>query len=53
MKYKIRVFNNNTNKEAMSIDEVFESKEAAEAEIERLKASLSQDLQFVMIPLKQ
>ena len=46
MKYKIRVFNKSTNKEAMSIDEVFESKEAAEAEIERLKASLSQDLGY-------
>ncbi|MCQ6282671.1 hypothetical protein [Bacillus sp. EB600] len=35
MKYKIRVFNYNTNKEAMSIiDEVFESKEATKAEIE-------------------
>lgn len=33
MKYKIRVFNKSTNKEEMSIDEVFESKEAAEAEI--------------------
>lgn len=53
MKYKIRVFNKNTNKEAMRIDEVFESIEAAEAEIDRLKASLSQDLQFVKIPVKQ
>lgn len=53
MKYKIRVFNKNTNKEAMVIDEVFESIEATEAEIDRLKASLSQDLQFVKIPVKQ
>jgi hypothetical protein len=53
MKYKIRVFNKDTNKEAMSINEVFESKDAAEAEIERLKASISQDLQYVKIPVKQ
>ncbi|MBT2700881.1 MULTISPECIES: hypothetical protein [unclassified Bacillus (in: firmicutes)] len=53
MKYKIRVFNKKTNKEAMSIDEVFESIEAAEAEIDRLKASLSQDLQYVKVPVKQ
>jgi hypothetical protein len=36
----------------MSIDEVFESKDAAEAEIERLKASISLDLQYVKIPVK-
>jgi hypothetical protein len=53
MKYKIRVFNKGTNKEAMSNNEVFESKDAAEAEIERLKASISQDLQYVKIPVKQ
>ena len=53
MKYKIRVFNKNTNKEAISIDQVFESVDAAEAEIERLKASLSQDLQYVKIPVKE
>ena len=53
MKYKIRVFNKNTNKEVMSIDEVFESKDAAEAEIERLKVSISQDFQYVKIPIKK
>jgi hypothetical protein len=53
MKYKIRVFNKNTNKEAINIDEVFESREVAEAEIERLKASLPQDIQYVIIPVKQ
>ena len=53
MKYKIRVFDKNINKEVMSIDEVFESKDAAEAEIERLKASISQNFQYVKIPVKQ
>ncbi len=53
MKYKIRVFNKNTNKETINIDEVFESREAAEAEINRLKVSLPKDFQYVKIPVKQ
>jgi outer membrane protein assembly factor BamD (BamD/ComL family) len=52
MKYRIRVFNKNTNKEEMRINEVFESEEAAEAAIERLKASISKDNQYIKIPVK-
>ena len=43
MKYKIRIFNKSTNREVMTIKEVFESKEAAEAAIESLKASITND----------
>ena len=53
MKGKIRVLNKNINKEVMSIDEIFKSKDAAEAEIKRLKIAISQDFQFVKIPVKQ
>jgi hypothetical protein len=41
MKGKIRVFNKNINKEVMSIDEIFESKDADEAEIKRLNFTFS------------
>jgi len=51
MKYKIRVFNMETNKEECTVDEVFESKELADEAIERLKTSFSQDYQYVMVPI--
>jgi len=53
MKYKIRIFNKRTDREVMTIKEVFESKEAAEAAIESLKASVTDDNQYVKIPVKQ
>lgn len=53
MKYKVRIFNKRTDREVMTIEEVFESKEAAEAAIESLKASLTDDNQYVKIPIKQ
>ena len=53
MKYKIRIFNKRTNREVMTIEEVFESKEAAEVAIESLKASITDDNQYVKIPVKQ
>ena len=53
MKYKIRIFNKRTDRELMTIKEVFESKEAAEAAIESLKASITDDNQYVKIPVKQ
>ncbi|CEG33227.1 hypothetical protein BN1180_03399 [Peribacillus simplex] len=34
MKYKIRVYYLHTNKETIKVDEVFETKDAAEAAIE-------------------
>ena len=52
MKYKIRIFDKHTNREVMTIKEVFESEEAAEAAIESLKASLSNDNEYVKIPVK-
>ena len=41
MKGKIRVLNKNINKEVRSIDEIFESKDAAKAEIKRLNFAFS------------
>ena len=52
MKYKIRIFNKSTNREVMTIDEVFESKDAAEVAIKSLKASLTDDHQYVKIPVQ-
>ena len=53
MKYKIRIFDKRTNREVMTIKDVFESKEAAEAAIESLKASITDDHQYVKIPVNQ
>lgn len=53
MKYKIRISNKRTDRELMTIKEVFESKEAAEAAIESLKASITDDNQYVKIPVKK
>ena len=53
MRYKIRIFNKSTDRELMTIKEVFESKEAAEVAIESLKDSLTDDNEYVKIPVKQ
>jgi len=53
MKYKVRIFNKRKDREVMTLEEVFESKEAAEAAIESLKTSLADDNQYVKIPVKQ
>jgi|tagenome__1003787_1003787.scaffolds.fasta_scaffold7406426_1 hypothetical protein len=52
MKYKVLVFNND-NKEEWTFDEVYETKEATEAAIGSLKANISQDYQYVKVPVKQ
>ena len=44
MKYKIRVFIIETNKEEWTVDEVFDSKELADEAIEHLKTSFFYDL---------
>lgn len=43
MKYKIRVFNIEANKEEWTVDEVFDSKELAKEAYERFKTSYSHD----------
>lgn len=53
MKYKIRVFNMETNKEEWKVNEFFDSKELAEEAIERFKTSSSHDYQYVTVPVNE
>jgi uncharacterized protein YegP (UPF0339 family) len=52
MKYKIRVFFKNTNDEAISINEVYETRDIAEAAITQLKSEHPDNYQYVLIPIK-
>ena len=52
MKYKIRVFSLHTNKETNKVDEVFETKDAAEAAIENHKLQNPEKYEYVKIPVK-
>jgi uncharacterized protein YegP (UPF0339 family) len=52
MKYKIRVFFQNTNKEAISINEVYETRDIAEEAITQLKSELPDNYQYVLIPIQ-
>lgn len=49
MKYIIRVFNKETNKEEWTVDEVFETKELEDEAIERLKTAFSHDYSYVKV----
>lgn len=51
MRYKIRVYYLNTNKEAIAINEVFESKDAAEKAIETLKFKNPDKYDYVKVPV--
>lgn len=52
MKYKIRVYNLYTNKESIKVDEVFETKDAAEAAIQNHKLQNPEKYEYVKIPVK-
>jgi molybdopterin converting factor small subunit len=52
MKYKIRVFFINTNEEALTIEEVFETKEKAESTIDRLESTYPGKYEYVKLPVK-
>ncbi|MFD0051970.1 hypothetical protein ACFVHQ_22250 [Actinomycetes bacterium NPDC127524] len=52
MKYKIRVYHLQTNDEAMKLDETFETKDAAEAAIEKLELQYPDKYEFVKVPVK-
>jgi uncharacterized protein YegP (UPF0339 family) len=52
MKYKIRVFFKNTNEEAISINEVYETREMAETAISQLKSEHPDNYQYVLIPIQ-
>ncbi|XGZ12804.1 hypothetical protein ACDZ29_27505 (plasmid) [Peribacillus sp. RS7] len=52
MKYIIRVFDLHTKKETIKLDEVFETKDAAEAAIEKLKLQYPEKYEYVKVPVK-
>ncbi|WP_336866244.1 hypothetical protein [Peribacillus frigoritolerans] len=52
MKYKIRVYNLHTNKESIKVDEVFDTKDAAEAAIQNHKLQNPEKYEYVKIPVK-
>jgi uncharacterized protein YegP (UPF0339 family) len=52
MRYKIRVFHINTNKEAIILNEVFESKEAAENAISKFRSLYPDKHDYVKVPIK-
>jgi hypothetical protein len=52
MKYKIRVYDLNTNKETIKLDEVFETKDAAETAIEKLELQYPDKYEYVKVPIK-
>ncbi|MFD4819473.1 hypothetical protein [Peribacillus butanolivorans] len=52
MKYKIRVYDLHTNKELIKVDEVFETKDAAEAAIEKHKLQYPDKYEYVKVPVK-
>ena len=52
MKYRIRIFDNVTNKEALTVKEEYESEDAVEEAIKQLKQSVSPDYQYVKVPVK-
>jgi uncharacterized protein YegP (UPF0339 family) len=53
MSYKIRVFDIGTNNEAISVNEVFESKEAAETAIKKMKSTYPNKYDYVKVPVLQ
>lgn len=52
MKYKIRIFNKETNKEEWTVDEVYESEKLVDEAIKLLKKNFSNDYQYVKVPVK-
>ncbi len=52
MKYKIRVYDLHTSKESINVDEVFETKDAAEAAIEKHKLQNPEKYEYVKVPVK-
>ena len=52
VKYKIRVYDLHTNKETIKVDEVFETKDAAESAIENHKLQNPEKYEYVKIPVK-
>lgn len=52
MKYKIRVYDLHTNKETFKVDEVFETKDAAEVAIKNHKVQNPEKYEYVKIPVK-
>ena len=52
MKYIIRFYDLHTNKETIKLDEVFETKDAAEAAIENHKVQNPEKYEYVKIPVK-
>lgn len=52
MKYKIRVYDLHTNKETIKINEVFETKNAAEDAIEKLELQYPEKYEYVKVPVK-
>lgn len=52
MRYKIRVFFINKNEEAIIINEVFETKEATENAISKLKSMYPDKYDYVKVPIR-
>lgn len=52
MKYRIRIFDKETNKEALIVKDVYESEEEVEKAITQFKNSISPDYQYVKVPVK-
>ncbi|USL11107.1 hypothetical protein [Bacillus bombysepticus] len=52
IKYKIRVYDLHTNKETNKLDEVFETKDTAEAAIDKLKLQFLGKYEYVKVPVK-
>lgn len=52
MEYKIRVYDLHTNKETIKLDEVFETKDEAEAAIEKLELQYPEKYEYVKVPVK-
>ncbi|MFC9599728.1 hypothetical protein ACWF7H_11725 [Peribacillus butanolivorans] len=52
MRYKIRVYHINTNNEAITVREVFESKEAVEVAIADLNIKYPGEYDYVKVPVR-
>ena len=52
MKYKIRVFYINSNEEALIVDDVFDSKNAADTAIEEMESKFPDMYEYVKLPVQ-
>ncbi len=51
MRYKIRVYEIGTNYEAIKVNEIFESQDAVETAIKKLKSSNPNKYDYVKVPV--